>query len=145
LVCSFFVLAHRQAFRKPDLRHFREISTAAGIAMAGHAAVSDAEPAFCRYDLAMRIQSWSILATVLALGLASSTTPLLAAEQPSDAATLPGVDGKYRIVKPVPPEPEPDDAAPESARYGRWDVTVSGKLTIDVGAGDLPSPKGSHN
>jgi hypothetical protein len=93
----------------------------------------------------MSIQSRSILAIALALGVASATTPLLAAEQPSDPAGLPGVDGKYRIVKPVPPEPEPDDAAPERGRHGRWDVTVSGKLTIDVGAGNLTSPTGSGN
>jgi hypothetical protein len=91
----------------------------------------------------MKSQTPLILAFVL--GVASPTVPLFAAEQSLDTTGLPGVDGQYRIVKPVPPEPEPDDAAPEGARYGRWDITVSGKLTIDVGAGDLPSPKGSGN
>jgi hypothetical protein len=93
----------------------------------------------------MRIRTPLLFVAALTPCLLPPATACLAAEQPSDAAGLPGVEGKYRIVKPVPPEPEPDDAAPERDRNGRWDVTVSGKLTIDVGAGNLTSPRGSGN
>ena len=92
----------------------------------------------------MTVRTRSI-AVALILVLASPPELLFAAEQAPDAAVLPGVVGDYRIVKPAPPEPEPDDTAPDTARYGRWDVTVSGKFTIDVGAGCLPSPHGSGN
>jgi len=67
--------------------------------------------------------------------------PLAAAEKPSSNSPLPGVDGNYRIVKPAP-APEPDDGAPTtSGKYGRWDVTISGKITVDVTTGKLPLPR----
>jgi hypothetical protein len=93
----------------------------------------------------MRIRARLVFAAGVIAALAAPISAAPAAEQSPDATGLPGVDGQYRIVKPVPPEPEPDDARPDGARYGRWDVTVSGKLTIDVGAGDLPSPEESGN
>jgi hypothetical protein len=65
--------------------------------------------------------------------------PLAAAEKPASNAALPGVDGAYSIVKPLP---EPDDATPaNSGKYGRWDVTISGTITVDVSTGKLPPPR----
>jgi len=67
--------------------------------------------------------------------------PLAAAEKPASNAALPGVDGSYRIVKPAP-APEPDDTTPtNTGKYGRWDVTISGTITVDVGTGKLPLPR----
>lgn len=74
------------------------------------------------------------------MGLAFAA-PLAAAEKSPSASGLPGVDGGYRIVKPAPPEPEPDDAAPAHDRHGAWDITISGKWTVDIGMGDLPPPR----
>jgi hypothetical protein len=79
-----------------------------------------------------------IVATALASG------SLCADEKPSPPSDLPGVEGEYRIVRPAPPaEPEPgrQSPAPSDATTGRWDVTVSGTLTVDVGVGDLPLPR----
>ena len=73
--------------------------------------------------------------------LMTTAAPLHAAEKPSQSV-LPGVDEKYEIVRPAPPpEPEPDDAAPLTKRYGDWEITISGDITIDVTAGDLPPPR----
>ena len=65
--------------------------------------------------------------------------PLAAAEKPPANAPLPGVKDNYRIVKPAP---EPDDAAPSGTRkFGRWDVTISGTVTVDITSGKLPLPR----
>lgn len=49
------------------------------------------------------------------------------------------MEAGHRIVKPLP---EPDDAGPADHRtYGRWDVTISGTVTVDVGSGDLQPPQ----
>jgi hypothetical protein len=76
------------------------------------------------------------LAACLSLLLAG---PLVAGEKPPPG--LPGVDGTYQIVKPTPPQPEPDETAPVSRQHGRWDVTISGEFTVDIGAGKLPPPR----
>jgi hypothetical protein len=79
-----------------------------------------------------------VCSAVLAVAIAV-TAPALAADKKPAPEKLPGVEGDYRIVKPYAPEPEPDDAA--AAKTGTWDVTVSGTLTFDVGAGRLPLPR----
>jgi len=67
--------------------------------------------------------------------------PLAAAEKPSSNPPLPGVEGSYRIVKPVPAA-DPDDAqSTADNKYGRWDVTISGTISVDVGVGKLPPPR----
>ncbi|TDR31478.1 hypothetical protein [Aquamicrobium defluvii] len=85
-----------------------------------------------------------------ALLLAPSGAPAFAGSksaasgQPASAqGDLPGVDGAYSIVTPLPPEP---DTKPASGQFGRFrvgnlDVKVSGKLTYDIGIGSLRTPK----
>ena len=81
-------------------------------------------------------------AVLLAGSVTAAITPLQAAEKPV-RSNLPGVDEKYRIVRPVPPapEPQPDEPAPSGARYGDWEITISGDITIDVTTGNLPLPR----
>ena len=77
---------------------------------------------------------WAIVAACLA-----AAGPVFAVEKKPAPKDLPGVDGKYRIVSPYAPKPEPDHAP--AATIGGWDVKVSGQLTIDVGTGGLPLPR----
>lgn len=58
----------------------------------------------------------------------------------ADGDPLPGVKGGYRIVQPAPPRTDEDviDEPAGTQRHGKWDVTISGDVTIDVGAGALP-------
>ena len=80
------------------------------------------------------ILSSAILATALSI-----VAPVHAAEGQSANQGLPGVESRYRIVNRAP---EPDDAAPANERNGgRWDVTISGTITIDVSNGKLPPPE----
>lgn len=48
------------------------------------------------------------------------------------AAALPGVQGGHSIVAPMP---EPPDAAPASGtkQVGKWELTVSGYVWVQVG------------
>lgn len=59
---------------------------------------------------------------------------------PQGKSALPGVDGNYRIVKPVTPEPDnPSGNAPSNQfKIGNMDVRIGGSVTVDVGAGSLP-------
>ena len=67
--------------------------------------------------------------------------PLAAADKPSSNSPLPGVAGDYRIVKPAP-KPEPDDVtSAKTGKYGRWDVTISSTITVDITTGKLPLPR----
>jgi hypothetical protein len=81
----------------------------------------------------------------LAVGLVVSAPTTSAAKDKVRSVNLPGVNGSYRIVKPMPPEPEPtsDDTGQPSGRYGRRDVTISGEWRVDVGAGKLPPSRNS--
>lgn len=57
---------------------------------------------------------------------------------------LPGVNGGYSIVKPAAPQPEPDDYDPATGRQfkvGNMDVRISGSVTVDIGAGDISTPR----
>lgn len=61
------------------------------------------------------------------------------ADEPKAATGLPGVDGSYSIVTPAP---EPDDAAPPSSgttKIGKWELTVSGYVWVQVGASSASS------
>ncbi|MET3790394.1 hypothetical protein [Aquamicrobium terrae] len=90
------------------------------------------------------------MAICAALSLALSCGAAMAgakagASTPSAPAQsgLPGVDGGYSIVTPLPPEP---DDQPRSGQFGHFkvgdfDVKVSGKLTFDIGVGSLRPPK----
>jgi hypothetical protein len=95
------------------------------MAQRGHAAI-----------LAVMIMRATIWVCSAALAV---TAPALAADKKPAPEKLPGVEDDYRIVKPYAPEPEPDNAT--AAKTGTWDVTVSGTLTFDVGAGRLPLPR----
>jgi hypothetical protein len=80
-----------------------------------------------------------MLSSVLFAATLSLVAPVTAAERQSANQGLPGVESGYRIVNPAP---EPDDAAPANERKGgRWDVTISGTITIDVSNGKLPPPE----
>lgn len=82
----------------------------------------------------------SLALSVPVLFAASSGTVLAGEKQPK--SDLPGVDGTYSIVKPAPPEPEPEQRSTESELApGQWDVTVSGTITFDVTTGKLPPPR----
>lgn len=56
---------------------------------------------------------------------------------------LPGVDGTYSIVTPLPPEPdnEPRSGSFGQFKVGNFDVRVSGQLIFDVGVGPLSRSK----
>ncbi|QPC86334.1 hypothetical protein GA830_05960 [Mesorhizobium sp. NBSH29] len=57
-----------------------------------------------------------------------------AASVAEGSTALPGVEGGYRIVKPVEPQPEPDEVRPADAiGVGEWDVKVSGSVSVDIG------------
>lgn len=58
-----------------------------------------------------------------------------AGEKPVSGA-LPGVEGDYRIVKPLAPEPDelPDTAT--STKVGNFDVRVSGFVRAEAGFGN---------
>lgn len=72
--------------------------------------------------------------------LAASST-LAAAPTTASAAdnALPGVETGYRIVKPLPPEPDdPPPAGPRTFKLGNFDVEVHGKISIEFGFGEQP-------
>jgi hypothetical protein len=75
---------------------------------------------------------------LLAGAMCLACSPLHCEDKPVAPTGLPGVQGGYRIVRPAPPRPEPEDAAQADGKYGRWDLKISGKLTVDIGAGKLP-------
>ena len=73
----------------------------------------------------------------LVLCAASAFTPAAADEQAkSPSNELPGVDGGYRIVKPLP---EPEDGAPAGNgqfKAGNFDVRISGFVRAEAGFGN---------
>ena len=76
---------------------------------------------------------------------AAFTTPALAdgSATSQNKAALPGVDGNYRIVRPVAPEPDdqPDNVPGSQFKIGNMDVRIGGSVTVDVGAGSVPLPR----
>ncbi len=84
-------------------------------------------------------------ALLLALGAPAFAGGKSAASgQPASAqGNLPGVDGAYSIVSPLPPEPDTKPASEQFGQFrvGNFDVKVSGKLTYDIGIGSLRTPK----
>lgn len=82
--------------------------------------------------------AWAV--SVLALIVVISGAALAGEKQPK--SDLPGVDTNYSIVKPAPPEPEPERQPKDSTlRLGEWDVKISGTITFDVTTGKLPPPR----
>lgn len=59
---------------------------------------------------------------------------------PQGESALPGVDGNYRIVKPLTPEPDDQsgNASGSQFKIGNMDVRIGGSVTVDIGAGSLP-------
>lgn len=84
-------------------------------------------------------------ALLLALGAPAFAGGKSAASgQPASAqGNLPGVNGAYSIVTPLPPEPDTKPASGQFGQFrvGNFDVKVSGKLTYDIGIGSLRTPK----
>jgi hypothetical protein len=79
----------------------------------------------------LRMRS-ALLATLAVLAAAS--LPAVADEAKKDAA-LPGVDSTYSIVA---PEPEPEDPPADASgtkKFGKWELTVSGYVWVQVGSG----------
>lgn len=91
-----------------------------------------------------RIATCGVLLVALSSGSAvaggKSGTAGQATPSPSD---LPGVNGAYSIVTPLPPEPDDDKPTGQFGhfRVGNFDVKVSGKLTYDIGVGTLRPSK----
>lgn len=80
----------------------------------------------------------TLLGATTLSALVAASPPGLAGE-PKSAPALPGVDGKYSIVTPAP---EPDEAAPASSgttKVGKWELTVSGYVWVQVGASSARS------
>lgn len=91
------------------------------------------------------MKSWMQLAyrAILIAAVATAANgSALAGDKPAAGSDLPGVEGNYSIVKPAPPEPEPEQQ-PRDSQFvpGKWEVTVSGTITFDVTTGKLPPPR----
>ncbi|MCO5163608.1 MAG: hypothetical protein M9939_20970 [Mesorhizobium sp.] len=50
-------------------------------------------------------------------------------------AVLPGVDGSYSIVTPAAEPDEPPADASGTTKFGKWELTVSGYVWVQVGSG----------
>jgi len=72
-------------------------------------------------------------ATAACLALAMLAAPGIAAEKQKPASSLPGVDGGYSIVTPEPAEPVEKDDGP--MKVGKWELTISGYVWVQVGNG----------
>lgn len=66
--------------------------------------------------------------------LAAAALPAVAEEAKKDAA-LPGVDGTYSIVAPEPEPAEPPADESGTRKFGKWELTVSGYVWVQVGSG----------
>lgn len=89
-------------------------------------------------------------AFLCALPVLVAASPALSGSRQTPATTpaqtntdLPGVDRSFSIVTPLPPESDdtPRPGQFGQLRVGNFDVKVSGKLTFDVGVGNLPPAK----
>ena len=74
--------------------------------------------------------------------MAAVLSPATLSKADEQSKVLPGVKMPPQIVKPEG-EPEQMPVADENGfvRMGDWDVRISGSVTVDVGAGDLPLPR----
>ena len=73
----------------------------------------------------------------LVLCVASAFTSAAAGEQAkSPSNDLPGVEGDYRIVKPLEPEPDVLPETGNSTKIGNFDVRVSGFVRAEAGFGN---------
>jgi hypothetical protein len=75
----------------------------------------------------------STLFSVLSI-LATATLPA-AADEAKKTTALPGVDGGYSIVAPEPEPAEPPADASGTQKLGKWELTVSGYVWVQVGSG----------
>lgn len=74
---------------------------------------------------------------VLALCVLFAAVPAALADEP-----LPGVEGGHAIVRQAPPEPEPLPAGEDGTfQVGNTRVKISGSVTVDVGVGNVRSPR----
>lgn len=67
--------------------------------------------------------------------LAAASLPAVADDAKKKDAALPGVDSTYSIVA---PEPEPDEPPADTSgtkKFGKWELTVSGYVWVQVGSG----------
>lgn len=73
--------------------------------------------------------------------LAALPFALLLSPAHADEA-LPGVKGGHTIVQPEPNDPEPLQTNEDgSIQIGNTRVKISGSVTVDIGAGNLPPPR----
>lgn len=70
-------------------------------------------------------------ATAMLVAVAALTTPGIAEDK--KPSSLPGVNGGYSIVAPEPDEPAKKDDGP--MKVGKWELTVSGYVWVQVGSG----------
>jgi len=81
-------------------------------------------------------------AAVAAFVLATAAAALAKEPAKSPRQTdLPGVQGGYRIVQPMPEPREFDPATAGQFRIGDMDVRIGGNVTVDIGVGSLPPPR----
>lgn len=87
----------------------------------------------------------ALVTAIAALGLAAASAasagePAKSPKSPRQTG-LPGVQGDYHIVRPMPEPDDPDPAAAGRFRIGDMDVRIGGSITVDIGAGSLPPPR----
>ena len=86
-----------------------------------------------------------IVRTVVAVASAAlCASPATAKDgSKSSSSDLPGVDGGYTIVKPLPEPDEPTGQGADGSRFkvGDTDVRISGSITVDVGGGSIRPPQ----
>jgi hypothetical protein len=72
-------------------------------------------------------------ATVACLAILALAAPGIADEKQKPASALPGVEKTYSIVTPEPDEPADKNNGP--LKVGKWELTVSGYVWVQVGNG----------
>ncbi len=97
---------------------------------------------FGRYVSCMNRRT-TLPSLAVAAGFVALTGVALAKDAASTAAqhTLPGVDGDYHIVRPMPEPENADPLAGSQFKVGDMDVRIGGSITVDIGAGDLRRPR----
>jgi hypothetical protein len=83
------------------------------------------------------------LATLACVAMAAPLALAGGSPQTAAKSALPGVDGDYSIVTPLPAEPDGQDgnASPNQFKIGDMDVRIGGAITVDIGAGSLSRPR----
>ncbi len=85
---------------------------------------------YADFMLCTRFPFFAALAVVAAASL-----PAVADEAKKKDAALPGVDSTYSIVAPEPEPDEPPADASGTRKFGKWELTVSGYVWVQVGSG----------